>query len=108
MVRVMGSVVFTVAPAGSAGEVASEAAPVEAAEEAAAELEEPLPQPASRRIDALRILDELVQGPFLRIELFVGVLIHLRLDNAANHGQDMLPEIFALQHLPALGNIYCF
>ena len=59
-------------------------------------------QRAFRRVNAFRILDQPVQRPFLRIQLLVGVLVHLRLDDFLDHVHDALAKILALQHLAAL------
>ena len=59
-------------------------------------------QRAFRRVNPFRVLDQAVQRPFLRIELFVGVLVHLGLDDFLDHIHDALAKLFALQHLAAL------
>ena len=57
---------------------------------------------ALRRVDLLGVLDEAVERPFLRVELLVRVLIHLRLDNVVDHREDVVLEVLAHEDFAAL------
>ena len=59
-------------------------------------------QLALRRVDFFRVLDEAVERPFLRVQLFVRVLVHLRLDDVVDHREDVVLEVLARQDLAAL------
>ena len=57
---------------------------------------------ALRRVNLLGILDEAVELPLLRVELRVGVLVHLRADDVLDHAHDILTQVLAEEDLAAL------
>ena len=48
------------------------------------------------------VLDEAVELPLLRVELRVGVLVHLRADDVLDHAHDILTQVLAEEDLAAL------
>ena len=57
---------------------------------------------ALRRVDLLRVLDEPIELPLLRVELRVRVLVHLRADDVLDHAHDVLAQVLAEEDLAAL------